>query len=444
MSPADPNKLTDSAVEAENQLADPTSASTTTLPVHGGSSRRWILKQTFAALQYPNYRLWFIGQLASLVGTWMQSTAQGYLIFQLTQSPAYLGYVGFAAGVPSWLLMLYGGVVSDRVSRRKLLIITQSLMMVLAFILAALAFLGIVQPWHIILLALGLGIVNAFDAPARQSFVLEMVDREDLGNAIALNSAMFNSATAVGPAIAGLAYAALGPAWCFTLNGLSFIAVILALTAMRLPAFKPQIRRTSAVTELKEGMKYVVSHPVIRVIILTIAIYSLFGMAYATLIPAWAVDILGGNATTNGLLQSARGIGSLVGALMIASMGRFKFKGKLLTLGTFVFPALLLGFAGIRSTPLSLLALVGVGWGSMIMFNMANTLVQTHVPDELRGRVMGLYSLTFFGSAPISALVAGSLADRIGSPETVVITALISLAFAIGLFTFVPRLRNLQ
>jgi MFS family permease len=180
------------------------------------------LNRTFAALQHRNYRLWFVGQLVSMVGTWMQSTAQGYLVFELTRSPAYLGYVGFAAGVPSWLFMLYGGVVADRMSRRNLLLITQTVMMILAFGLAGLTFSGLIQPWHLILLAFGLGVANAFDAPARQAFVLEMVSREDLTNAIALNSTMFNLATVIGPAVAGVAYAILGPAWCFTLNGLSF------------------------------------------------------------------------------------------------------------------------------------------------------------------------------------------------------------------------------
>ena len=193
-------------------------------------------QRTFAALQYPNYRLWFMGQLVSLVGTWMQITAQSFLVFELTHSTAYLGYVGFANGLPSWLFMLYGGVIADRMSRRKLLMITQSTMMVLAFLLAGLAFAGLVQPWQIVVLALALGTANAFDAPARQAFVLELVDRPDLTNAIALNSSMFNLATVVGPTVAGLTYAAFGAAWCFALNGVSFIAVIIALVLMRLPA----------------------------------------------------------------------------------------------------------------------------------------------------------------------------------------------------------------
>ncbi len=405
---------------------------------------RMSLQQTFAALHYRNYRLWFVGQLVSLVGTWMQSTAQGYLVFQLTNSPAYLGYVGFAAGIPSWIFMLYAGVIADRMPRRTLLVITQTTMMILAFILAALTFMHLVQPWHIVVLAFALGVANAFDAPARQAFVLELVEREDMTNAIALNSTMFNSATVVGPAVAGLTYAVLGPAWCFTLNGLSFIAVIVALLMMRIKPLITEARATSAMEDLKEGLRYVISHPIIRTVIGVVSVTSLFGMAYATLIPAWAVTVLGGDATTNGLLQSARGLGALLGALMIAALGRFRFKGKLLTLGTFVFPALLLVFAVVRGVPLSLLALVGVGWGFMILFNMANTVIQTQVSDELRGRVMGIYTLTFFGLMPVGALLAGAVADRISEPITVIISALVTLGFAVLIWLRVPQLRTLE
>ncbi len=406
--------------------------------------QRFSLKKTFTALKYPNYRLWFFGQMASMVGTWMQSTAQGYLVYQLTQSPAYLGYVGFAAGVPSWLFMMYGGVVADRIARRTLLIITQAAMMALAFILAGLTFAGVVQPWHIVVLAFALGIANAFDAPARQAFVLEMVEREDLANAIALNSMMFNSATAVGPAVAGVAYALVGPAWCFTINGLSFLAVIAALAAMKLKPFEARVQTTSATQDLREGLAYVGRQSIIRALVSIALVASLFGVAYATLIPAWAVTVLGGDSTTAGLMQSARGVGSLLAALMIASLGRFRFKGRLMTIGMFTFPLLLIIFAFVRWVPLALLVLVGVGWGIMVLFNMLNTLIQTIVSDALRGRVMGIYSLTFFGAVPIGALLAGQLADRAGEPATVVLTALIPLAYAAWLWLRAPWLRRLE
>jgi len=267
-------------------------------------------QQTFAAFKYRNYRLWFGGQLFSLFGTWMQTTAQGYLVYQLTNSSAYLGYVAFASGVPTWLFTLYGGVVADRMSRRTLMVVTQSAMLVLAFILAALTFTGLVQPWHIVVLAFLLGIANAFDAPARQAFVLEMVEREDLTNAIALNASMFNAATAVGPAVAGVTYAAFGPAWCFTLNGISFIAIIVALLMMQIRPQAVPARRVSAASEVMEGLRYVVAQPVIRALIGLVGVLSLFGVSLFALMPAWAVQVLGGDAATLGWLQSARGAGA--------------------------------------------------------------------------------------------------------------------------------------
>jgi MFS family permease len=400
--------------------------------------------RTFAALKYPNYRLWFCGQLVSLFGTWMQSTAQGFLVFQLTRSPAYLGYVGFAAGLPSWLFMLYAGVIADRISRRTLLVITQTCMMVLAFVMAGLTFLGLVQPWHIVVLAFVLGVANAFDAPARQAFVLEMVEREDLTNAIALNSAMFNTALVVGPAVAGVTYAAFGPAWCFTINGVSFIAVIAALLAMRLKPQAVVLGRASALADLKEGLRYVASQPLIRTLIGLLGTTALFGMCFVPLLPAWAVNVLGGDATTNGLLQSARGVGALSGALLIASLGRFRYRGRLLSFGTFAFAIMLLVFAFVRWLPLSLLTLSCVGIGQILFLNLANGSVQTLSPDALRGRVMSVYMLVLFGFMPIGSLLAGSFAEHFGSPLTVMLGALISLLVATLTWVFVPDLRALE
>jgi MFS family permease len=401
-------------------------------------------QRTFAALRHRNYRLWFQGQLVSMVGTWMQITAQGFLVFQLTHSTAYLGYVGFANGVPSLLFMLFGGVIADRVARRKLLVITQSTMMLLAFLLAGLSFAQLVQPWHIILLALALGTANAFDAPAAQAFVLELVDRQDLTNAIALNATLFNLATVVGPTVAGLTYAAVGPAWCFTLNGVSFIAMIVALLRMRLPVHAVPPRTQSALAQLHEGVRYTLAQPLLRTLIAVPAVAALFGTAYATLLPAWAVEVLGGDAATNGLLQSARGAGSLLGALMLAAVGYAGWRGRWLTIGTFVYPLVLLLFAAVRTVPLSVAVLIGVGWGGMLLFNMANTLVQSHVSDELRGRVMSIYSLTFFGGMPLGALWSGALGHFIGAPLTIVVGALIVLGFAVRLWVRMPQVRRLS
>jgi len=401
-------------------------------------------EQTFAALKYRNFRLWFIGQLASLMGTWMQVTAQGFLIYQLTQSTAYLGYVAFAAGIPSWLFMLYGGVISDRMSRRNLMVITQTSMMILAFILAALTFANVVQPWEIVVLAFLLGIANAFDAPARQAFTLEMVSREDLSNAIALNSAMFNSATAIGPAVAGVVYALFGPGWCFTINGISFIAVIVALLMMRLQPVSYPARRQASLSDLRNGLKYTAGHSIIRSLMIILGVSTLLGVSFATLMPEWAVNILGGGSATNGLLQSARGLGSLIGALSIAALGRFRFRGKLLTAGTFAFPVLLMVFAFIRSIPLSFLDLVLIGLSSMIVINMCNTLVQATVADDLRGRVMGVYSLVFFGIMPLGGLIFGYMADIIGSPNTILLSSSLLLGFAALAWLVMPKIRTLE
>jgi MFS family permease len=374
----------------------------------------------------------------------MQFTAQGFLVFQLTHSPAFLGYVGFASGAPIWLFTLFGGVISDRMPLRNLLLITQTTMMILAFILAAPALFGHIQPWHIVLLALGLGVANAFDAPARQAFVVELVEREDLGNAIALNSTMFNLGSAIGPAIAGVVYAVLGPGWCFTINGISFIAVILALLMMRLKLQPPRVRTGTALDDLKDGLRYVVSHPTIRMLIAVTTVTTIFGMSFAVLLPAWSVKILRGDSTTNGFLLSARGIGSVIGALMIASLARIKIKGKLMTLGSLVFPTLLLVWSALRWLPLSLLVLVGVGWGMMFVLNIANILGQLHVPDHLRGRVMSIYTLCFFGMFPLGALLSGTMAEVIGEPTTVALGALVMLAFAGLLWLRVPQLRALE
>lgn len=401
-------------------------------------------RETFAALHSYNYRLWFIGQMVSLIGTWMQTTAQGYLVFELTKSPAYLGYVGFAAGVPVWLFTLYGGVIADRMSRRTLMVITQSAMMVLAFILAWLVFAKTVQPWQIVLLAFLLGIANAFDAPTRQAFVVELVDRQDLTNAIALNSIMFNAAVVVGPAVAGLTYAALGPAWCFTINGLSFIAVIVALLFMHIQPVPRQEGRPSAVAELKEGLRYVASHGTVRTLIGSQAVVSLFGIGFVTLFPAWAVTVLGGNVTTNGLMFSARGVGAVAGALMIAALGRNRSKGKLWTLGSFLTPLMMLVFSFVRWIPLSLGVLVILGWAFMVLMNTSNALVQTNISDHLRGRVMGLLTLAFFGFMPIGSLLAGAMANLLTEPVTVAISALVLLAFAVFAWFYLPSLRRLE
>ncbi|NJD58075.1 MAG: MFS transporter [Anaerolineales bacterium] len=402
------------------------------------------VRGTFASLKYPNYRLWFIGQLVSLVGTWTQTAAQGYLIYQLTKSPAYLGYVSFASGLPSWIFTLYAGAIADRVSRRTLMVITQASMMILAFILAFLTFTNLVQPWHIIVLSFLLGISNAFDAPARQAFVLEMVDREDMTNAIALNSTMFNLAFVVGPALGGLIYAAVGPGWCFVINGISFIAVIIALLLMKLKPFIPIDTTKSAISDMKEGLKYVVNHSAVRMLITNLFITTLFGLGITALIPAWSTTVLNGDAKTNGFLLAARGFGSLVAALMIAALGRFRWRGKLWLANSLLLPISMILFALLTWLIPSLVAMAAMGFAFMVIVNLSNAMVQTRIADEMRGRVMGVYTFFFFGAIPIGSLLAGWSAEVIGEPRTVIIAAIILLLFALWVLWRQPAMRQME
>jgi MFS family permease len=403
------------------------------------------LKQTFSAFRHYNYRLWFFGQLFSLIGTWMQSTAQGFLVYSLTGSAAYLGIVSFAAGIPTWLFTLFGGVAADRISRRKLLMITQTSMLILAVILAALVFTHVIQPWMIILLAFLLGIANAFDGPARMAFVVELVDdRNDMTNAIALNSSMFNLATVVGPAVAGFTYAWFGPAWCFLLNGISFIAVVIALAFMRI---KPTVfaeRKTKTFFEIKESIKYVYANKIILVLIASMGVVSVFGFGMLTLAPVWAVTILHGDATTNGFLLSARGLGALIGALTVAALGAQGIRGKMWNLGSFLLPVLLIIFALSPWLAAALLLLVGIGFGLMLMANNTNALIQTSIPDEMRGRVMAVYTMVFMGGMPIGSLILGALASIIPPQTAVLISGVILLAFAIFTWLANPQIRQLS
>ena len=402
---------------------------------------RFSLRRTFSSLQHPNYRLWFFGQIISLFGTWMQATAQGFLVFELTHSPAYLGYVGFAAGIPVWLFMFYGGVVADRFPRRDVIIYAQPLMMILAFILAILTFTHVVHAWHIIVLAFFLGLANAFDAPARQAFLLELVDRRTLVNAIALNSTMFNAARALGPAAAGIVYALFGAAWCFVLNGLSFIGVIVALAKMELKPLPKQIQKQSVFSELKKGLQYSMSQPMIMNLMFLVSTISLFGISFVTLIPAWAVSILHGNAATNGIMQSARGFGALLTALFIASLGSSKYIYKLLTIGILSLPVFLLLFALTYWLPLSLLMLVGNGIALILIFNLSNAIIQNIVPDSFRGRVMSIYAFTSFGFLPLGSLIVGFLAERFNEPIAVIICSFITLFFSVLILMRIRKIK---
>lgn len=400
--------------------------------------------RNLTALRYRNFRLWFFGQLFSLFGTWMQSTAQQYLVYELTGSKSMLGTVAFVSGIASVLFMLYGGVIADRMARRTLMLISQTAMMLLAFVLALLTLTGLVQFWHILVLAFLLGVANAFDTPARLAFQLELVEREDLTNAIALNGTMFNLSAVVGPAAAGMVYGLFGPTWCFVFNGVSFLAIIVALLLMRDLRPTPRSEHRAGLAQLREAFYYVVREPIVRTIFAIVGIVAMFGISFATLLPAWATETLGGNEQLFGYLTAARGLGSVLSAIMLASLGRFRFKGRLLTIGTFVFPPLLLLFAFARWWPLSLLLLGGVGIGTVLVFNLSNSSVQELTPDALRGRVMGLYGLVFFTLMSLGSLLVGWVAQGVNSTVTVVIGAAVCMGMAVLLYLRVPRLRGLE
>lgn len=388
------------------------------------------MAKTFEALRHRNYRLWFFGQIVSLMGTWMQSTAQGFLVFQLTKSPAWLGYVALASGVPPWLFMMYGGAVSDRMSKRRLLIITQVMMMACAAVLAFLTATNLVQPWHIIVLSACLGIANAFDAPARQAFVVDLVPKKDISNAIALNSAMFNTGAAVGPAIAGIVYAAMGPAWCFGINAASFLAIIGGLMAMRFERRDSVIEHGSILNGILAGFKYVHRHHEIRTILGNIVAISTFGGAFITLIPAWAVDVLHGDAVTAGLLQSGRGVGSVIASITLATVGHATFSMKTLRQSSLALPLCLVIFAMIHWLPASMVSIAVAGAALMVCMNLSNVFIQDRVSDQMRGRVMGIYNLGIFGLLPVGSLFAGVAAEHFGAPATLLGSAALLALFS--------------
>lgn len=389
------------------------------------------ISNTFAAFKYRNYRLWFWGQLISLFGSWMQSTALSFFVFELTKSPAFLGYTGFASGIPAWLFSFYGGVTVDRFSRKKILLITQTGMMLLAFLLAGMTLAGIVQPWHILILAFANGVAVVFDAPARHAFVNELVEKDDLVNAIALNSTMFNTATTLGPAIGGILYALFGPAWCFIINGISFLAVIYNLQYMKLKPFVAAKISKSAFEEVKEALHYLKNHKIIIALLTITTTLSAIGMGLVTLFPDWAVNVLHGDSTTNGFLQSARGVGAVIFALIIATVNRYIVRGKYLMLGAVSLPFILFIFSFNRSIPISLFLLVLMGGMIITQFNLANGLIQTMVEDKFRGRVLSFYTFSFFALYPIGSLWIGSLAEHFGSPAAIMINAIILLIILI-------------
>ena len=388
------------------------------------------------ALRHRNYRLFFGGQLVSLVGTWMQQLAQGWLVLQLTNDPLALGVVAAAQFLPVLVFGLFGGILADALPKRRTLIGAQAVAMLLAFALFGLSAAGVVEVWHVLVLALLLGCTNAVDMPTRQAFAVEMVGREDVGNAIALNSALFNMARIVGPAIGGLTIGAFGIPVAFLLNGISFLAVIVAYLMMRdaelhLPPTPTRPGSIGEVVEhLAEGLAYVRRTGIVLMAILMIAVVATFAMNFTVLLPPLARDVLGLDATGFGFLMSAMGLGSLTAALGIAFAGRTG--PRVIVAGAFALGVFQIVLGLSRSFPLSMVAIYLAGFGAIAMAATANTVIQLTVPDRLRGRVMSVYTTVFAGSTPVGGVLVGAVASGFGTPVAIVVGGVASIAAAIG------------
>ncbi len=412
--------------------------------VEGKPTQGNTLRHLVRALRSRNYRLFVAGQGVSLVGTWMQHVAMSWLVYRLTGSAMLLGVVGFTSQIPTIFISPVAGVLADRWDRRRLLLATQTLAMLQATFLAVVVLTGVVQVWQLILLSLILGIVNACDIPIRQSFIVELVeDRENLGNAIALNSSMVNGARLTGPAIAGLLVASAGEGICFVLNALSYLAVILALAAMRIPPVaKPGPARRPILHELLEGFLYAYRFGPIRSILLLLALVSLMGMPYSVLAPVFAKEILHGGAHTFGFLMTGAGSGALVGTLYLASRRSVRGLGLVIVRATILFAVGIAIFALSRNFLFSLAALALAGFGGMTIVASCNTVLQTILDEDKRGRVMSFFTMAFIGMAPFGSLGAGTMAGIIGPRDTLLLGGLGCLAGAAIFARNLPKIRE--
>lgn len=395
------------------------------------------LSTRFRALKHRNFQLFTIGQLISLVGTWMQNTAQQWLVYRLTGSAALLGLFGFASQVPMLGLAWMGGYVGDRYNRHRGVITTQTLSMILAFILAILTLTHLIKTWHLILIAFFVGIVNAFDVPIRQAFFVHMVGQEDLPNAIALNSSIFNGARVVGPAIAGFTIVLVGEGWCFFLNGLSFVAVIIALMMMRIERTKPRVTGESPLRSFIEGFRFAMTDVPIRSAIFLLSTLSLFGLQYSVFLPIYASDILHGGARTLGLLMSSAGVGAVLGALQFAARTEYKGLARWIASTCTTCGVALLIFAFATSFWLCAALLFVVGFAATSQMAATNTIIQQRVPDEMRSRLMAVYATMFMGVMPIGSLIAGGIAKHIGAPRTMFI---FGVAVLLACLYFISRI----
>ncbi len=408
------------------------------MPVSGVSWRH-----TFRALRHRNYRLFFWGQLVSLVGTWMQQTAMSWFVYELTNSKLLLGTVAAVGSAPMMLFSIWGGSLADLYPKRSIIVATQTAQMICAFLLAAGAWAGFATPLFIIIIASLNGVAMGFDMPARQAFTVEMTSREDLLNAISLNSSIVNGARVVGPSIAGLLIAAVGVPMCFFLNGVTFVAVIVGLLMMRLPPFRRREHAVSAREHAWNGIVYSMKHQRVRTILFLFLAVGVFGWSYTVLMPAFARDVLGRGANGYGVLMSASGAGAFIGALVVATYGHLFTPRKLALGGVWLFSAALLAFSLTRNFSLALVFLLFVGFGMLLFFSTSNTVLQTIVPDEMRGRVMGVWSLVFGAMIPLGSLEAGALGHWVGTPFALGFGAIICAVF--GLVTlFMIRRREAQ
>lgn len=399
------------------------------------------LPEMARALRHRNFQLFFSGQLISLIGTWMDNIAEGWLVYRLTHSALLLGVATFAGQIPVFLLAPLGGMIADRWDRRKVVIGTQSASMVIAATLAGLTLAGKITVWEVIVLAACMGSVNAVDIPTRQAFLVQMVGREDLMNAIALNSSMFNAARVVGPSIAGLLVAWKGEGWCFFANAVSYIAVIAGLIAMRVERTVREVHVGSPLDHIAEGFRFVRNTAPIRAILLLIALVSLFAAPYTVLMPIFAARVLHGNARTLGVLMGATGVGAVIGALVLAARSGIRGLGRWVAVACGGFGGFLILFSFSHWYALSVALLVPVGFCVMVQMASSNTLIQSMVPDRLRGRVMSIYSMMFMGMMPLGALLAGWLAGIITAPWTVAIGGLGAIVGAFAFGRNLPKIR---
>jgi MFS family permease len=399
----------------------------------------------FRAMQHRNFQLFIAGQLISLIGTWMQTTAQLWLVYKLTGSAALLGVFGFASQVPMLFLSSIGGYVGDRYDRQRSVIATQTCSMILAFALAALTLTHLIREWEVIVIAFLVGIVNAFDVPIRQAFFVQMVGKEDLPNAIALNSSIFNGARVVGPAMAGFAIAWVGEGWCFFLNGLSFVAVIVALLMMRIARTEIKPSKDSPLRSFVQGFQFAMSDLPMRSALILLSVLSLFGLQYSVFLPIYAHDILKGGARMLGLLMSAAGVGAVLGALQFAARTHYRGLARWIAATSTTCAVCLILFSQARVIWLCTVVLFVVGFAATSQMAATNTLIQNRVPDELRSRVMAVYATMFMGVQPIGSLIAGGVAKRIGAPYTLTIFgSLVLLGSLFFLFRVVMKLGQRQ